>query len=408
MPTSPLLLADRLGHVKPSASIAAKARADAMRAAGRHILDFTVGEPDFPTPDHIVRAGIAALESGHTRYTASAGTPALRKAIAGKLARENGLEFGTDEIVVGSGAKHVIFNALMATVNEGDEVIVPAPYWVSYPEMVVINGGVPVIVQCPASAGFKLTGPQLEAAITDRTRWVILNSPNNPTGAVYDRAELRALADVLLRHPHVSLLTDEIYEHFVYGGATHACILNVEPELRARTLLVNGLSKSHAMTGWRIGYGCGPAALIKAITLLVTQSTTCATAAAQAAAVQALDGPQQCIAEAASRFEARRNRMVQRLNAIDGIACDRPDGAFYVFASVAGLIARRTPAGQILKTDADVADFLREEAGVVAIDGTSYGTSPFLRFSFATSLNEIEQGCDAIEAAVSRTRPSNP
>lgn len=405
MPTHPQILADRLGHVKPSASVAAKARADAMRAAGRDITDFTLGEPDFPTPAHIVRAGMAALESGHTRYTASAGTAALRKAIAGKLKRENALEFAMDEIVVGSGAKHVIFNALMATVNEGDEVIVPAPYWVSYPEMVLIHGGIPVIAECPAAAGFKLTAPQLDAAITARTRWVILNSPGNPTGAVYGPAELRALADVLLRHPHVRILTDEIYEHFVYGHARHACILNVEPELRARTLLVNGLSKSHAMTGWRIGYGCGPAALIKAITLLITQSTTCATAAAQAAAAEALDGPQQCVREAARRFEDRRDRMVERLNAIDGIACDSPDGAFYVFAGVAGLLGRRTRDGHVLKTDVDVADFLREEAGVVAIDGSSYGMSPFLRFSFATSMEEIDRGCSGIAAAVARLEP---
>lgn len=408
MPTQPQIIADRLGHVKPSASVAAKARADAMRAAGRDIMDFTLGEPDFPTPAHIVRAGMAALESGHTRYTASAGTPALRRAIAGKLKRENGLEFGMDEIVVGSGAKHVIFNALMATVNAGDEVIVPAPYWVSYPEMVLINGGVPVAVQCPAAAGFKLTGAQLQAAITERTRWVILNTPSNPTGAVYDRAELRELADVLLGNPHVSVLTDEIYEHFVYGDARHACILDIEPELRSRTLLVNGLSKSHAMTGWRIGYGCGPAALIKAITLLITQSTTCATAAAQAAAVEALEGPQQCVGEAAARFQERRDCIVKRLNAIDGITCDSPDGAFYVFACVAGLLGRRTPQGQILNTDVDVADFLREEAGVVAIDGSSYGMSPFLRFSFATSMNEIYRGCNGIEAACARLASSNP
>jgi aspartate aminotransferase len=402
MSTQPQVIADRLGRVKPSASIAAKARADVMRAAGRDIIDFTLGEPDFPTPAHIVRAGMAALESGHTRYTASAGTLPLRNAIAGKLQRENNLDYQMDELVVGSGAKHVIFNALMATVNEGDEVIVPAPYWVSYPEMALINGGVPVIVNCTAAARFKITGPQLEAAITPRTRWLVLNSPSNPTGAVYDHAELKALSDVLLRAPHVSILTDEIYEHFIYGDAKHVCILNVAPELRSRTLLVNGLSKSHAMTGWRIGYGAGPAALIKAITLLISQSTTCATSAAQAAAVEALNGPQQCIADATRLFEERRDRIVGRLNAIDGITCDTPGGAFYVFASVAGLIGRRTPHGEVLKSDVDVADFLREEAGVVTIDGTSYGMSPFLRISFATSTTEIERGCDAIEAAVSR------
>jgi aspartate aminotransferase len=408
MDTQAQVIADRLGRVKPSASIAAKARADAMRAAGRDIVDFTVGEPDFPTPAHIVRAGMAALENGHTRYTASAGTPSLRKAIAAKLQHDNDLEYGIDEIVVGSGAKHVIFNALMATVNEGDEVIVPAPYWVSYPEMALVNGGVPVIVDCAAETGFKMTGPQLEAAITPRTKWLVLNSPNNPTGAVYGRSELRALSDVLLRAPHVSILTDEIYEHFIYGDARHVCILNVEPELRSRTLVVNGLSKSHAMTGWRIGYGAGPAALVKAITLLIGQSTTCATSAAQAAAVEALNGPRQCVSDAVRLFEERRDRMVDCLNAIEGITCETPDGAFYVFASVAGLIGSRTPNGRVLLSDVDVADFLREEAGVVAIDGSSYGMSPFLRISFATSMTEIERGCAAIGSAVSlleRTKP---
>ncbi|SOZ19511.1 aminotransferase class I/II-fold pyridoxal phosphate-dependent enzyme [Cupriavidus taiwanensis] len=396
------IVAIRLGVAKPSASIAAKARADAMRAAGRQIIDFTVGEPDFPTPKHIIDAGVAALESGHTRYTASAGTAQLRAAIASKLQRENQLGYDQNEIVVGCGAKHIIFNAFMASLNPGDEVVIPAPYWVSYPDMVLLNGGVPKIVDCPGEAGFKLSAEALERAITDKTRWVVLNSPNNPTGAVYSDSELRALGDVLLKHPNVHILTDEIYEHFVYGAARHVCLLNTTPELRSRTLLVNGLSKSHAMTGWRIGYGAGPAKLIKAITLLITQSTTCAAAATQGAAAAALEGPQQCVKDAAEMFEARRNRMVERLNAIDGIHCDLPDGAFYVFASVAGLLGRVTREGRKLEADVDVADFLREEGGVVTIDGSSYGLSPYIRFSFATSMTEIDRGCDAIAAAVSQ------
>lgn len=402
MSPSPDIVASRLAAVKPSASIAAKARADAMRATGRNIIDFTVGEPDFPTPAHIVAAGVAALQEGATRYTASAGTVALRTSIARKLQRENSLDVEAANIVVGCGAKQIIFNAFTASLNEGDEVIVPNPYWVSYPEMAVINGGQPRIVTCSPENGFKLRPSDLDAAITPRTKWVVLNSPNNPTGAVYTADELRGLGEVLKRHPHVWVLTDEIYEHFVYGGARYHSLLHVVPELQPRCLVVNGVSKAYAMTGWRIGYGAGPAALIKAITLLITQSTTCATAAAQVAAAAALDGPQECVREAARLFAQRRVRMAERLNSIDGISCGLPDGAFYVFASVAGLLGRTTPDGQRLSTDLDVASFFREEAGVVTIDGTSYGLSPFLRFSFATSLEEIDLGCEAIERAVSR------
>lgn len=398
------IVATRLGQVKPSASIAAKAKADALRAAGRTIIDFTVGEPDFPTPAHIIEAGTQALRDGHTRYTASAGTLPLRHAIIGKLARENELVYSLPEIVVGSGAKHIIFNAFTASLNAGDEVIVPAPFWVSYPEMVLINGGTPKIVDCPASADFKLTPAALEAAITPRTRWLVLNSPNNPTGAVYSEAELRALGEVLLRHPQVWVMTDEIYEHFIYDGGRHVCILNTTPALRPRTLIINGLSKAFAMTGWRVGYGAGPAELIKAITLLITQSTTCATSAAQTAAAEALNGPQACVREAAQLFEERRNRMVQQLARIDGIECASPPGAFYLFASVAGLIGRITPSGQVLKTDQDVASYFIEQAGVVTIDGTSYGLSPYLRLSFATAVTEIDRGCQALAAAVAALR----
>ncbi|WP_285409968.1 aminotransferase class I/II-fold pyridoxal phosphate-dependent enzyme [Variovorax sp. efr-133-TYG-130] len=404
MSSTTSIVASRLGQVKPSASIAAKAKADALRAAGREIIDFTVGEPDFPTPAHIVEAGTKALLQGQTRYTASAGTLPLRNAIIGKLKRENGLDYELPEIVVGCGAKHIIFNAFTASLNAGDEVVIPAPYWVSYPEMVLINGGVPKIVDCPATSGFKLTPAALERAITPRTRWLVLNSPNNPTGAVYSKAELRALGEVLLKHPQVWVMTDEIYEHFAYNGASHVCILQTMPELRGRTLVINGVSKAYAMTGWRIGYGAGPAELVKAITLLITQSTTCATSAAQAAAVEALNGPQDCVAEAARLFESRRDRLATQLSAIDGIECDLPLGAFYVFASIAGLIGRSTPAGVRLKTDQDVANYLIEHAGVVTINGTSYGLSPYLRFSFATAAAEIDRGCAAIAAAVDELR----
>jgi len=388
--------------VKPSASIAAKARADAMRAAGREIIDFTTGEPDVPTPSHVVEAGMRALEEGHTRYTPSAGTMELRRAIIGKLQRENQLAYELSEVVVGSGAKPIIFNAFMATLNAGDEVIVPAPYWVSYPEMVLLHGGVPKVVECPAGAGFKIGAQTLARSITPRTKWVVLNSPNNPSGAVYSEGELRAIGEVLLRHPQVHVMCDELYEHFVYGTARHVSLLNTTPELRSRTLVVNGLSKTYAMTGWRIGYGAGPSHLIKAITLLITQSTTCATAAAQAAGVVALDGPQESVSSAAMMFQERRDHMVRRLNAIDGIHCNCPDGAFYLFASVSGLIGRRTPEGKQLRSDLDVVDFLREEAGVVIVDGSSYGLSPYIRFSFASAMSEIDRGCDAVAAALSQ------
>lgn len=396
------LLATRLGAVKASPSMAAKARVDALRAAGRSIIDFTIGEPDFPTPPHIVMAGINALRAGHTRYTGSAGTPALRAAIAEKLARENGLTYAPDHIVAGNGAKHIIFNAFAATLNEGDEVIIPTPYWVSYPDMVAINGGTSVIVPCDACTGFKLTPEALEKSITERTRWLILNTPNNPTGAVYSEAELRALCDVLVRYPQVWLMTDEIYEHFLYVGARHISPLQIAPTLASRTLVVNGVSKAYAMTGWRIGYGAGPRSLTNAIALLISQSTTCPNAMSQAAAVVALTGPQDCVKEASDLFAVRRDHMGSLLNDIPGIDCMMPDGAFYVFPSVAGLIGKVTPQGTILKTDVDVMTFFLEEAGVATIDGSSYGQPSYLRMSFATSTEQITLGCRQISAAVSQ------
>jgi aspartate aminotransferase len=399
-----ILLSARIGQVRPSPSIAAKARVDVLQSIGRRIVDFTLGEPDFPTPSHIVQGGVDAVRDGQTKYTGSAGTPALRQAIARKFERENGLRFGTDEIVVGPGAKTLIFNAFAATLDEGDEVVVPAPYWVSYPDMVRLNGGVPVIAPSDAASGFKLTPRALEAAITPRTRWLVLNTPNNPTGAVYSRLELEGLAAVLRRHPRVWVLTDEIYEHFAYGGARHLSPLNVAADLAPRTLVVNGVSKAYAMTGWRIGYAAGPAALMKALTLLASQTTTCASAMSQAAAVVALDGPQDCVAEARALFEGRRDRMVALLDAIPGIDCTVPDGAFYVFPGVAGLLGRTTPAGTVLASDLDVMGHLLDEAGVAVIDGGSYGMPGHLRLSFATAVERIEAGCAAIREAVSRLR----
>lgn len=395
------ILARRMQGARPSPSMAAKMRVDALRAAGRHIVDFTIGEPDFPTPPHIVMEGITALVRGDTRYTASAGTPALRNAIAAKLARENGLNYTRDQIVVGCGAKHIIYNALAATLDAGDEVIVPAPYWVSYPDMVALQDATPVIVNCPAAQGFKLHPRDLEAAITPRTRWLVLNTPNNPTGAVYTRSELEAICAVLRRHPHVWLMTDEIYEHFVYGQATHVSPLSVAPDLASRALLVNGMSKAYAMTGWRVGYGAGPVELIKAMTVLLMQSTSCAAAMSQAAAVVALDGPQDCVEHAVRTFAHRRDHIVELLKLVRGLECAPPDGAFYVFPSVAGLVGARTRSGNVLANDVDVMMYFLDEAGVASIDGTSYGMPNHLRFSFATSLEQIEAGCAALARAVS-------
>ena len=385
--------------------MAAKAKVDALRAQGRRVIDFTIGEPDFDTAAHIIEGGIHALRSGQTRYTASAGTPALRAAIARKLERENGLGFRPEEIVVGCGAKHIIYNAFAASLNEGDEVIVPAPFWVSYPDMVALQAAKPVVVQCSEESGFKLSADALAAAITPRTRWLILNTPNNPSGAVYTREELVAICDVLLAHPQVWLLTDEIYEHFVYDGAKHVSPLSVAPGLRDRTLLVNGLSKAYAFTGWRIGYGAGPAELVKRINLLLTQSTTCASAMSQAAAVVALDGPQDCVAEAAQLFARRCESVMQWIGQIPGLSCMRPHGAFYAFVNVQQLIGRTTPAGRAIASDVDVMDYFIEHAQVAVIDGTSYGCPGFLRMSFATSMEELEQGFAAIANAVAACTP---
>lgn len=393
-------LADRLDVVKPSPSMAAKARVDALRATGQTIIDFTIGEPDFPTPAHIAQSGIDAIQHGETCYTSSTGTLALRQAIVNKLRNENGLDYQVENIIVGSGAKQVIFNAFAATLNPGDEVIVPAPYWVSYPDMAALHGAHPVFVDCPESQGFKLTPDRLESAISPKTRWLVLNTPNNPTGAVYSHDELMGLAKILKAHPQVLLMTDEIYEHFVYGGVKHVCPAGISDALRDRTLLINGLSKSYAFTGWRIGYGAGPTDLIKAINLLMSQSTSCASSISQAAAVIALNGPQDCVRKNVADYEMRRDLIVKMLNDIPGVSCLKPNGAFYVFPCVKGLIGLKTPDGKTLGSDVDIMNFFLDSAKVATIDGTSYGMSPYLRISFATTIEAIEHGCKAIKKAV--------
>jgi len=397
-------LAERARAIKPSPSMAAKTRVDQLRAEGRDIVDFTVGEPDLPTPAHIVQAGIDALNSGDIRYTASAGAKPLLEAVRAKFQRENGLDYGLDELIVGVGAKQLIFTALAATVQAGDEVIIPAPYWVSYPDMVLVNDGTPVVLACPESDGFKLTPQALDAAITPRTKWVLLNTPSNPTGAMYDAAELRALGEVLARHPHVWLMTDEIYEHLAYGDVRHVSPAAVVPALAERTLTINGVSKAYAMTGWRLGYAGGPKALVKAMATLISQSTSCVSAISQQAARVALTADQQCVTDAAAVFHQRRDRIVALLNAVPGIRCPLPQGAFYVYPSVDGLLGKRTPAGRALQSDLDVVMYLLDEAGVAVLDGAAYGLSPYLRLSFATSMENIEEGCRRIHEACAALR----
>ena len=392
-------LSARVKRIKPSPSMMARMRAQQLKAEGRDILDLTIGEPDFDTPLHIQQATTAAMAAGETRYTPVNGTVRLRKAIVAKLARENGVTYALDEITVGTGAKQVIFNALAATLGEGDEVIVPAPYWVSYPDMVLACDGTPVIVACGENAGFKLTGEALEAAITPRTRWLILNTPSNPTGAFYSATEMKALTDVLLRHPHVALMTDDIYEQIRFDDGEPVCPVVIAPGLRERTLLVNGVSKTYAMTGFRIGYGAGPKPLLAAMNIIQSQTTSGAAAMCMAAAAVALEGDQSFVAEARAAYKARRDRAVALLNTVRGMTCATPDGAFYVYPGCAGLIGLKRPDGRVLETDVDVALYFLEEAGVAVLDGSAYGLSPYLRLSIATSLEVIEEACQRLAHA---------
>ena len=374
-------------------------RARELRAMGRDILGLTAGEPDFETPDHIKEAAIRAMAAGQTRYTDVGGTPLLKEAIAGKFLNENGLAYAPSEIIVGTGAKQVIFNALMCTVAAGDEVIVPAPYWVSYPDIALLAGGVPVFVDCPAAMDFKLQPADLERAITGKTRWLMLNSPNNPSGATYTRAELQALAEVLRRHPHVWILTDDIYEHLIYGDAAFATMAQAAPDLKDRTLTVNGVSKAYAMTGWRIGYGAGPSALVKAMVKLQSQSTSGPNSIAQAAAVAALTGPQDTISANRREYEKRRNMVVASLNAIDGIRCEVPDGAFYIFASCSALFGLRTRKGVAIESSDDWVMHLLDSQNLAALQGSAYGVPTHFRISFAASTQQLLEGCRRISQA---------
>jgi aspartate aminotransferase len=390
-------LAQRLANVKVSASVAMGAKARELAAQGHKVISLTTGEPDFDTPAHAIEAAHQAALKGDTKYPPQGGTAAMKAAVIRKFKRDNGLDFTPDEILITNGGKQSIFNALMATVDPGDEVVIPAPYWISYADMAKVAGGVPVTVSCPQNNGFKLRPEDLEAAITPKTKWVMLNFPNNPTGAACSRAEMQALADVLLRHPHVWVMTDDMYEHLVYDGFEFCTIAEVEPRLKARTLTVNGASKTYAMTGWRIGFCGGPKELIAAMFNMQGQATSGVSSIGQAAATAALDGPQDIVKERAAEYRIRRNLVVDMLNEAPGIACHRPEGAFYVFPNVAGCLGKTSKGGAKIETDTDFAMALLSEAHVAVVQGAAYGMSPYIRISYATDQASLREACTRIQ-----------
>jgi aspartate aminotransferase len=390
-------LSAALDRVKPSATIAVTDKARALKAAGRNVIGLGAGEPDFDTPANIKLAAIHAIEAGKTKYTDVGGIPELKAAIIAKFQRENGLIYTPNQVVVSTGGKQVLYNALMATINPGDEVIIPAPYWVSYPEMVALAGGEPVAIVCTAEFGFKLQPAALEAAITPKTKWIILNSPSNPTGAAYSRAELKALTDVLVKHPQVWVMTDDMYEHLVYDDFTFSTPAQIEPKLFDRTLTVNGVSKAYSMTGWRIGYAGGPAELIKAMTTIQSQSTSNPSSIAQWAAVEALNGPQDFIPVNNETFKERRDLVVSMLNQAKGISCPRPEGAFYVYPSCAGTIGKTSPTGKVIENDEDFVTELLETEGVAVVQGSAFGLGPAFRISYATKTSDLEDACKRIQ-----------
>lgn len=393
------ILADRLNRIKPSPTVAVAAKARALKDAGRDIIGLGLGEPDFDTPDFVKEAAIAAMQAGDTKYTAVDGTQALKQAIIAKFKRDNGLEYSPAQISVGAGGKQVLFNAFLASLNPGDEVIIPAPYWVSYPDIVLLAEGTPVFVSCPKETGFKMCPEDLERAITPKTKWLILNSPSNPSGAAYTRSEMKALTDVLLRHPHVWVLSDDIYEKIVYDGFEFTTPAQVEPALYERTLTLNGVSKSYAMTGWRIGYAGGPAPLIKAMAMLQGQSTFNPCSISQAAATAALNGDLSFLEARNATFKERRDIAVRILNDSKGLVCPVPEGAFYVYPSCEGCIGLKTPGGKVIETDEDFASYLLEEAGVAIVHGAAFGLSPYFRVSYATSTELLTKACEKIRQA---------
>ncbi|MDE2363168.1 MAG: pyridoxal phosphate-dependent aminotransferase [Hyphomicrobiales bacterium] len=390
-------LADALSRVKPSATIAVTQKARDLKAQGRAVIDLSVGEPDFDTPDNIKEAAIDAIRRGQTKYPPVAGIVPLREAICGKFKRENNLDYKPNQVIVGTGGKQILFNAFMATLNPGDEVIISAPYWVSYPEMVALCGGKAVVVQTKMEHGFKLQPDALEAAITPRTKWVLLNSPSNPSGAAYTREELKKLTDVLVRHPHVWVLPDDMYEHLVFGDFTFVTPAEIEPSLYDRTLTMNGVSKAYAMTGWRIGYAAGPELLIRAMDKIQSQQTSGACTIAQWASVEALNGPQDFVAASRKAFQTRRDLVVSMLNQAKYLKCPSPEGAFYVFPSCAQAIGRKTPDGKVLETDQDFVTALLESESVATVQGSAFGTAPNFRISYSTSNAVLEDACARIQ-----------
>ena len=392
-------IAERLSAIKPSATIAVTQKARDLKAEGRDVIGLGAGEPDFDTPPHIIEAGKKALDDGYTRYTPVNGLPELQEAIQAKFKRDNGLDYGLDQIHVSCGGKPVIFNAMMATLNEGDEVIIPAPYWVSYPDIALFFGGKPVFVDCPADNGFRMTAEQLEAAITPKTKWLILNSPSNPSGAGYTRDDLKALADVLMRHDKVWVFADDIYEHLIYDDFKFTTIAQVEPGLKDRTVTMNGMSKAYCMTGWRLGYAGAPVELVKAMTKVQSQSISHTAAVTQMASVTALNGPHDFIADNNRVFKERRDLVVGMLNQSQGLSCPTPEGAFYVYPSCAGLIGKKTPDGKIIETDEDFVTYILESEGVAAVQGSAFGLSPHFRVSYATATELLEDACQRIQRA---------
>ena len=391
------IVSNTLKRIKPSPTIAVTQKARELKASGKDIIGLGAGEPDFDTPENIKQAAIKAIKDGDTKYTAVDGTPALKDAIINKFKRENNLEYQINQITVGAGGKHVIYNAMMATLNEGDEVIVPAPYWVSYPDMVLLAGGTPIILECTEKQGFKINPSELEKIITNKTKWIILNSPSNPTGACYTEGDIKEIADVLAKHPHVHILSDDIYEHVTYEGFKFFTIAQID-SLKERVLTMNGVSKAYSMTGWRIGYAAGPKEIIKAIAKIQSQSTTNPSSISQAAAVEALNGIQDFIKERAISFQERRNFVVKTLNEIDGIECLNPDGAFYVFPSCKGLIGKKDTSGKILKTDTDFVQSLLENSGVAVVQGSAFGLEGFFRISYATSMENLKKALEKISS----------
>ena len=389
------IVSNSLKRIKPSPTLAVTQKARELKAAGKDVISLGAGEPDFDTPDNIKQAAIKAINDGDTKYTAVDGTPILKDAIIKKFKRENNLDYQADQITVGAGGKHVIYNAMVATLNKGDEVVIPAPYWVSYPDIVLLAGGTPIILECNEKQGFKINPSELEKSITKKTKWIILNSPSNPTGACYSEDDIREIAKVLIKHPHVYILSDDIYEHVAYEGFKFFTIAQIT-ELKERVLTMNGVSKAYSMTGWRIGYAAGPKEIIKAIAKIQSQSTTNPSSISQAAAVEALNGTQDFIKERAISFQERRDFVVKALNEIDGIECLNPDGAFYVFPSCKGLIGKKDSSGKKIKADTDFVQSLLENSGVAVVQGSAFGLEGFFRISYATSIENLKKALEKI------------